>query len=157
MDCHCKSANIRVKYAPNQNKRLFHDGDWVDVFANETVFIPQGMNAMVNLGICIELPKHTEAIVAPRSSTFKHWGVVLCNDIGIIDESYNGDTDWWMLNLFCLKGLTRNELGIIGSYIKKGDKIAQFRIQKKMPKLEFEEVETLNNEDRGGFGTKGTE
>jgi dUTP pyrophosphatase len=39
--------------------------------------------------------------------------------------------------------------------IHKNDRICQFRIVKKMPKVKFEEVEMLGNKDRGGIGSTG--
>lgn len=42
------------------------------------------------------------------------------------------------------------------TFIKAGDKIAQFRIIEHMPNINFEEVQNLGNKDRGGFGTTGS-
>ena len=39
--------------------------------------------------------------------------------------------------------------------IHKNDRICQFRIQKHQPEIVFVEVETLDNESRGGFGSTG--
>ena len=41
----------------------------------------------------MKLPKGYEAIIAPRSSTFKNWGLIQTNSIGVIDSTYNGDND----------------------------------------------------------------
>ena len=35
------------------------------------------------------------------------------------------------------------------------DRIAQFRIVKNQPQIDFVEVESLGNDDRGGFGSTG--
>mgnify|MGYP002520430979 CR=1 FL=1 len=43
-----------------------------------------------------------------------------------------------------------------GTWIRKGDKVGQFRIMEVMPVIEFEEVESFGNVDRGGFGSTGT-
>ena len=106
---------------------------------------------MIPLGVAMELPEGYEAIVAPRSSTFKTWGIVQANSIGVIDNSYCGDNDQWYYPAICLKP-TEGEHGV---WIHKGDKICQFRIQENQPEIRFEEVEVLGNEDRNGFGSTG--
>ena len=135
---------IKVKYFPGQDKKIqFIDkGDWIDVYANEDVFIPKGEMRLVPLGFAMELPENYEAILAPRSSTFKTWGVVQTNSFGVIDESYKGDGDQWLIPFFCLDAKEQlsietqfeKPIVITGAYIRKGDKIAQFRIQEKMPR-----------------------
>lgn len=159
---------IKVKYFPGQDKKIqFIDkGDWIDVYANEDVFIPKGEMRLVPLGFAMELPENYEAILAPRSSTFKTWGVVQTNSFGVIDESYKGDGDQWLIPFFCLDAKEQlsietqfeKPIVITGAYIRKGDKIAQFRIQEKMPRklITITEVETLGNEDRDGFGHTGS-
>lgn len=95
----------------------------------------------------MKLPEGYEAHVAPRSSTFKNFGVLLVNGIGIIDNSYCGDNDIWMFRAICLK----NE----GTTIRKGDRIAQFRIVKKQPEFKITEVDYLTGSNRGGIGSTG--
>ncbi len=161
------NMNIKVKYFEGQDKKLeFIDkGDWIDVYANEDVFIPKDEMRLVPLGFAMQLPPGHEAILAPRSSTFKTWGCIQTNHIGVIDESYCGDNDQWMIPFYCLE--VKEQLSIetqfkkpiivAGSYIRKGDKIAQFRIQEKMQKnlITIEEVDALDNQDRDGFGSTG--
>lgn len=144
---------IRVKYFDNATKlQKITKGNWIDCYANKDVFVPQGERAMIPLGFALELPKGWEGHLAPRSSTFKTWGVIQTNSVGVVDDTYIGDNDEWHLPVFCLKG--QEFLG--GTWIKKGDKICQFRIMEVMPEIEFEEVESFGNEDRGGFGSTGT-
>lgn len=161
------NMEMKVKYFEGQDKKLeFIDkGDWIDVYANEDVFIPTGEMRLVPLGFAMELPEGYEAILAPRSSTFKTWGVIQTNSFGVIDESYCGDGDQWMIPFYCLDPKEQLSIDtefnkpfiIKGSYIRKGDKIAQFRIQEKMPRslITITEVEALNNADRDGFGSTG--
>ena len=80
--------DIQVKYFEGQDKKIefISKGDWIDVYSNEDVFIPVGEMRLVPLGMAIKLPEGYEAILAPRSSTFKTWGVIQTNSIGIIDE-----------------------------------------------------------------------
>lgn len=152
--------NIRIKYLKDDITKLtkIDQGDWIDVYAAEDVMIPEGEHALIPLGFCMELPKGYEAYLAPRSSTFKNWGIIVANSIGIIDESYNGDGDQWLLSAYCLKGketIRINDEDIKATIIHKNDKIAQFRIMKKMPMINFLEVDNLGNEDRNGLGSTG--
>ena len=153
--------DIHIKYLDPDVTRLnkISQGDWIDVYSAETVFIPEGSSYLVPLGFCMKLPEGYEAHLAARSSTFKKWGIILTNSVGIIDESYCGDNDQWMLSAYCLQGRDNflvNGDETKGSFINKNDKIAQFRIMKKMPPVNFVEVSSLGNKDRGGFGSTGT-
>lgn len=155
---------IRIKYFEGAKKlEKIVQGDWIDLYSNEDIFIPKGEMRLIPLGIAMELPKRYEAHLVPRSSTFKRWGIIQTNHIGIIDNSYSGDNDEWKYPAFCLESrdiLETEENGITkivsGTWIRKGDKIAQFRIMRTQPKIKFEEVEVLGNEDRGGFGSTGS-
>ena len=160
---------IRIKYFEGAKKlEKISKGDWIDLYANKDMFIPEGTRAMIPLGVAMELPEGYEAHLAPRSSTFKTWGIIQTNSVGVVDHSYMGDNDQWHLPVYCLVGKDRKhdecvimeDCGIYmnncGTFIHKGDKIAQFRIMEVQPEIEFEEVEHLGNEDRGGFGSTGT-
>ena len=68
-------------------------GDWIDLRTSRYVELHEGEYMVIPLGIAMELPDGYEAIVAPRSSTFRNFGLVMTNSIGIIDNSYNGDDD----------------------------------------------------------------
>ena len=152
---------IRIKYFDDAKKlEKISKGDWIDLYANKDMFIPEGSRAMIPLGVAMELPEGYEAHLAPRSSTFKTWGIIQTNHVGVIDHSYCGDNDQWHMPVYCLMGKDeiRKVTGrmVKGTHIHKGDKIAQFRIMEIQPKIEFEEVEHLGNEDRGMCGTTGT-
>lgn len=149
---------IRIKYFSDDAVRLqkISVGDWIDLYANEDVVIEQGERHMIPLGIAMELPEGYEAHVVPRSSTFKTWGIIQTNHMGVIDNSYCGDNDQWHFPAYCLDGKWANEKCVPYTEIKKGDKICQFRIVKCQPPIEFVEVDELGNEDRGGFGSTGS-
>lgn len=101
---------------------------------------------LLNLGVSIKLPEGFEAIMAPRSSTFKTWGILQTNSIGVIDSAYCGENDIWRMPAYA----TRE------TYIRAGDRIAQFRIQPTQPFVNVEEVEKMEGPDRGGLGSTGT-
>lgn len=120
-------------------------GDWIDLKSARDYTYKKGDFFMINLGISMELPKGYEALLLPRSSTFKKYGVLLVNSVGCIDNSYRGNDDVWMFPAYALRDGT----------IHKNDRIAQFRILKNQPTIEFEVVSNLDNESRGGFGSTG--
>ena len=147
---------IKIKYFDNAKElNIIEKGNWCDLYANKDMFIPEGEKMMIPLGVAMQLPEGYEAHVVPRSSTFKTWGIIQTNHIGIIDNSYCGENDQWFYPAYCLepKNFIDNQYGTL---IRKGDKIAQFRIIEVQPKLEFEKVELLGNKDRGGFGSTGS-
>ena len=154
------SMVIRIKYF-NGAVRLkrISKGNWIDVYSNKDVFVGEGERAMIPLGFALELPSGWEAHLAPRSSTFKSWGIIQTNSVGVVDDTYIGDNDQWHMPVYCLDAKDTETVDGIekrGSWIKHGDKIGQFRIMEVMPEIEFNEVESFGNEDRGGFGTTGT-
>ena len=120
-------------------------GDWIDLRAAETVEMKAGEYKLISLGVSMRLPPGYEAHVAPRSSTFRRWGILATNGVGVIDESYCGDGDVWHLSALAMRD-TR---------IEKGDRICQFRIVPKMPPVTLETVAVLTAPDRGGIGSTG--
>ena len=120
-------------------------GDWIDLRAAETVEMRAGEYRLISLGVSMRLPEGYEAHVAPRSSTFKKWGILMTNSVGVVDESYCGDSDIWYFSALAMRD-TR---------IEKGDRICQFRLVKKMPDVKIETVEALTAPARGGFGSTG--
>lgn len=139
---------IRIKYFSDQIEHLTYiDGksDWIDLRASETVELKAGEFALIPLGVAMELPKGYEAHIVPRSSTFKNFGIIQTNSCGIIDGSYCGDEDMWKMPVYAMRD-TR---------IEQNDRICQFRIVENQPKIVFEEVEHLENKNRGGFGSTG--
>lgn len=151
---------MRIKYFEGATKlEKITKGNWIDVYANKDVFVKCGERAMVPLGFALELPEGWEGHLAPRSSTFKTWGIIQTNSVGVVDDTYIGDNDQWHMPVYCLQGKdieSENGEEVKGTWIRKGDKIGQFRIMEVMPEIEFEEVESFGNKDRGGFGTTGT-
>ena len=140
---------IKIKYFDKEMERLQKIGDnksdWIDLRAAKDITLKQGERCMIPLGVAMELPHGYEAIMAPRSSTFKTYGIIQTNSIGIIDESYKGDNDQWHFPAYAMRD----------TVINKFDRIAQFRIIEHQPAVVLEEVESLENEDRGGLGSTG--
>ena len=143
-----EEETIKIMYHSDEIEKLTYvDGksDWIDLRAAEEVHMKAGEFRTINLGVSMQLPKGYEAVIAPRSSTFKHFGIIQTNAPGVVDNTYNGDNDVWMMPAYAMRD----------TVIHVNERICQFRIQKNQPKLYFEEVETLGNADRGGIGSTG--
>ena len=138
---------IKIKYFTDIEPIQFIAGksDWYDLRAAEDVEMKAGEYRLIKLGIAMQLPKGYEAHVAPRSGTFKNFGIIQANSVAVIDESYCGDNDEWLYPAIALRD----------TKIYKNDRICQFRIMEHQPPVEFKVVEHLEGKDRGGFGTTG--
>ena len=139
---------IRIKYFTEDIDKLDYiagKSDWIDMRASEAVELKAGEFKLIPLGVAMQIPAGYEAHLVPRSSTFKTWGVIQTNSMGVIDGSYCGDNDMWRMPVYA----TRDTV------IHVNDRIAQFRIIKNQPTICFEEVAHLENKDRGGFGSTG--
>lgn len=141
------AETIKIRYTSDDLPRLkaISKGDWIDMYASETVHMKKGEFALIPLGVAMKLPEGYEAHLAPRSSTFKKWHIIQTNSIGIIDNSYSGDNDIYRFPAYAVED----------TVIEKGDRICQFRIMESQPRIVFEECETLGGADRGGFGSTG--
>lgn len=137
---------IKIKYHNDiRPLEILDNGDWIDLRAAEDVNLEKGDFRLISLGVSMKLPEGYEAHIVPRSSTFKHWGIIQANHMGVIDNSYCGDNDIWKFPAIA----TRDAV------IYKNDRICQFRIMKKQPCVRFDTVDHLNGPDRGGFGSSG--
>lgn len=137
---------IKIKYMDGvEEVKQAHAGEWYDLRCAEDVYLHDGEFKMISLGVSIELPRGYEAHVLPRSSTFKRYGILMANGMGIIDNSYCGDNDVWQF-----PALATEEM-----FIPKNERIAQFRIVKCQRKAELVRVLHFGNKNRGGFGSTG--
>lgn len=142
------SETIKVQYLNENVTRLakIEKGDWIDMYASADYEMKAGDFKLIHLGVAMQLPEGYEAHLVPRGSTFKKWGILQTNSIGIIDNSYCGPNDWWMMPAYAVRD----------TVIKAGDKICQFRIVKQQEAIDFVEGSLADNSDRGGFGSTGT-
>lgn len=139
-------VSIKVKYHDDILPiEMNPNGDWVDLRAAEDVEMKVGDFRLISLGVSMKLPEGYEAHIVPRSSTYRHWGIIQANHMGVVDNSYCGNNDIWKFPAIAIRDTT----------IYKNERICQFRIVKKQPELVFEEVDQLTDTDRGGFGSSG--
>lgn len=143
-----KIQKIQIKYLNDKIKKLeYIDGksDWIDLRSAEDIDLKQGEFHLIPLGVAMKLPEGYEAHIVPRSSTFKNFGIIQTNHMGVVDCSYCGDNDQWFMPVLAMRD----------THISFNDRVCQFRIMKNQPKIEFQEKTHLSDKDRGGFGSTG--
>ena len=142
----------------------------IDLYTKEDIVIEAGEFALIDLGVSIQIPKGYKADLRMRSSTFKKWGLIQTNAIGLLDTTYTGETDIYMLPVF--KPLTKEDMKSYianGNYnlgtfspsricIPKHTALCQIEIVPCMEEVEFteltlEEYKEYNKTSRGGFGS----
>ena len=140
-------VQINIKYVKDGIDKIkqIENGDWIDLRVAEDIHLEPREFRLIPLGVAMALPKGYEALVIPRSSTFKKYGILQANSVGLIDESYCGDNDEWQFPAYATRPID----------IPKNTRICQFRIFKHQPTTEFIEAEHLSSTDRGGFGSTG--
>jgi len=155
---------IKVKYHVEGLEKItkIEKGDWIDLRSAYDYYIEEGEFCLIDLGISVKIPKGYEMNIVPRSSTFKNYGIIQTNHFGIVDESYSGNGDIIKMPVYCLKGMSAETTkgGLDPqkySMIKKNDRICQFRITEKMPEISIIEVDNMEDESRGGFGSTGVQ
>ena len=136
---------LKIKYLNVTLEHIKQFGNWCDLRSSCDIVIKSEEHKLIPLGVCIQLPKNYEAFLVSRSSTFKNYGLIQTNAPGIIDESYSGNDDQWFFSVYATRDII----------VYKNDRICQFRILKKQPKLKFIEVDNLKNLSRGGHGSTG--
>ena len=144
-----KQETIKIRYFPGAAQPLdYIDGksDWIDLRAAERVELKAGQFRLIRLGVAMALPAGYEAHVVPRSSTFKTWGILQTNSMGVIDGSYRADP-------------ADPRMPVPPTPDTRPAPAARPRhprIVENQPKIVFEPVEHLEGPDRGGFGSTGT-
>ena len=121
------------------------NGDWIDLFTAEDTELKAFDFKLIPLGVAMKLPEGYEAIVAPRSSTYKKWNIIQANSIGVIDNAYCGSGDQWMFPAIALKD----------TFIPKYTRICQFKIVQNQANIQFNILHELEDKNRGGFGSTG--
>ena len=142
------SNEVKIKYVTDKIEKLrYIDGksDWIDLRAAEDMTLKQGEFALIPLGVAMQLPAGCEAHVVPRSSTFKNFGIIQVNSMGVIDASYSGDNDQWFMPVLAMRDTESHING----------RVCQCRIMATQPQISFTEVTHLEGPDRGGFGSTG--
>lgn len=147
------SETIKITYLSDKIDKLEYiagKSDWIDLRAAEEVTLRAGEFRLINLGVSMCLPDGYELMIAPRSSTFKNFGIIQTNSVGVVDEKYGKTSSKDVLMM--------PVLAVRDTVIHINDRICQFRIQKHQPQIIFEEVAPHEEgEQRGGFGSTGVQ
>lgn len=144
------SETIRIHYLSSEIEHLRNiegKSDWIDLRCARETVMKKGEFTLIPLGVAMELPEGYEAHLVPRSSTFKNFGIIQTNHMGVIDHSFCGDGDEWKMPA----------LAVRDTVIHVNDRICQFRIVRCQPEIVFAETDRLGGTDRGGFGSTGAQ
>ncbi len=148
MEKSLNTKEVKIKFKDPKVYEEFNHievGDWIDLRTIDVVTLKKGQFRKIDLGVAMELPVGYEALIVPRSSTFKNYGVLQANSMAVVDNSFKGNDDYWSFLVLATEDVT----------IPKGARICQFRIMKNQPQIDFKVVDKLDNENRGGMGSTG--
>ena len=121
------------------------NGEDSSVIAPENIRIAPHTTLKVGTGLSVEIPDGYFGAIFARSGLATKQGLRPANAVGVVDSDYRGEL------IVALHNDTDEE-----QIIHANDRIAQLVIMPYLP-VEFEEVETLNETERGegGFGSTG--
>lgn len=117
-----------------------------DLLARETVTVAPGSIELIPGNVIVEVPMGTMLAVASRSSTPRKKGLTQPHGFGIIDHDYCGPQDEVKIQVYNFSSAPVT--------VERGEKIAQ-GVFVKIDKFEWDEVELIREESRGGFGSTG--
>lgn len=139
-------VDIQIKYWPNSpHLEQVEYGGCVDLFNYEDISLKAGESCLIPLGVAMKLPYGFDAILIPRSSTFRRYHILQTNSVGYIDNTYCGPDDMWKAPVIATED----------TYIKKGTRCFQFRLIEQQPRLVFQESSLIDETNRQGFGSSG--
>ncbi len=115
-----------------------------DILARETTVIDAQSIGRVPGNLVVKVPEGYMLLVKDRSSTARKKGL-LCT-VGFIDQDYCGNNDELLLQYYNFTALPVT--------IERGERLAQAAFVA-IEKAEWQEVETMGEKDRGGFGSTG--
>jgi dUTP pyrophosphatase len=106
----------------------------------EYIFVPKGMRFWAHLGFSAQLPEGYKAFNLLRSSTADKYKIRQTNAVGLIDETFCGDEDEWLIPLIADED----------TFMFRYERIGQFTVEKSN-QLNLT-VKSSNNVNRGGLG-----
>jgi dUTP pyrophosphatase len=117
-----------------------------DLAAAHDLTVRPGQVALVRTGLVIEVPSGHFLAIFARSSTPLKRGLIVSNGVGVIDPDYSGPEDEVMIQVL---NVTTADV-----HVKRGDRLAQ-GIVLPAPRVTWDEVDTIREVTRGGFGATG--
>ena len=138
--------NVKLKLINNDYTCMPEKkGDLIDLRAAQDIEMKQFQYGLIPLGVSMKLPAGYRANLVPRSSTWKNYGIIMSNSVGIIDSNFCGSGDEWKFPAIALRD----------TVIHKGDRICQFEIVPVMSPVRFDITVELEDKNRGGIGSTG--
>ena len=117
-----------------------------DLLTREDTVIEAKNVGLVPSNLIVKIPDGYMLVLASRSSTPRKKGLSMPHGIGIIDQDYHGPHDELLVQVY---NFTDQPVTIT-----RGDRIAQ-GVFVRIDRFQFEEVEIIKEESRGGFGATG--
>jgi len=115
-----------------------------DLLCREDVIINPSEVALIPVNVIVETPQGYMLMVTLRSSTPRKYGLLMPHGVGVIDNDYCGEEDEIKIQVY---NFTDSPVTV-----SRGDKIAQ-GIFTKVDIAQWEEVDQMKQETRGGFGS----
>lgn len=115
-----------------------------DLICRRGVTIPAKQVQLIPCNIIVKIPKGYMLSISLRSSTPRKYSLLMPHGIGVIDQDYYGEKDEISVQVY--------NFGIEQVLIERGDKIAQ-GIFIKIGITKWNEIEIIEDDSRGGFGS----
>lgn len=157
-ECSCKDKLVVSFYSEKDEKGVnIQDMAYasagaacVDIRCKEDVTIYPGEHALIGTGLYVSIPTGYEMQIRPRSGISAKTDLIFKNTIGTIDSDYRGR------EIFVLW----YNLGEERAFFKKGERIAQAKIEQVIPVYynlvdSIEELKEMGDDRGGGFGSTG--
>jgi len=117
-----------------------------DFVSREDVSIKPKELGFIPSNVSVKTPEGYMLLIALRSSAPRKKGLMVPHGIGIVDQDYCGNDDEIKIQVY---NFTDKDV-----HIEKGERVAQ-GVFVRVDKLEFDEVDDMGEENRGGFGSTG--
>ena len=144
-EIHYRNEKVE-EYYQNSGIQTLGSAGFDLVCAEDIKFEKFGELKMIDLGVIIKPPEGYHSLVMPRSSTFKKYGIIQSNSVGLIDEDYCGPEDYWLFPVIYLRHGT--------TIIPAGTRVSQFIFQR-TEKVTAVKKFNPGGDSRGGFGSTG--
>lgn len=80
-----ESEKLKVRYFSDKLEKIrFEEKEWTVLRIAEDISLKKGECHCVSLGVSFDVPEGYEMFIIPRSTTFKHFGVIQANSVTVI-------------------------------------------------------------------------
>ena len=117
-----------------------------DLICREGAIVPPREIRLIAANVIVEVPQGYMLMVAARSSLPLKRGLMVSNGVGVVDQDYHGAEDEVRVQVY---NFTEEPVAV-----DRGDRLAQ-GILVRVAQVEWQEVQEMERETRGGFGSTG--